>query len=112
MTSVSAHSDKVHLAIEHLLRVPDGWRVVVRDLVQRWPDAPATELIFTLVSAATEIEAMFAQGSPACEGAAHGWRLAALLGVDLYAMQTIGLPHAKAGDFTAYWKIDPYFARL
>jgi hypothetical protein len=112
MTSVLAHSEKVHVAIERLLEAPDGWRGVVRDLVRRWPDAPAGEVIFTLVSAANEIEAVFAPGSPSCDGAMHGWRLAALLGVDLYAMQAIGLPHAKARDFVAYWKIDPFFSKL
>ncbi|MGB7268076.1 MAG: hypothetical protein WBC90_00995 [Albidovulum sp.] len=112
MTDGVGYSDKVHYAIEHLLQSPDGWRAVVRGLVERWPDALATELIFTLVSAASEIEKMFAPGSPSCEGAEHGWKIAALLGVDLYAMQSIGMPHTHARDFTGYWKIDPYFKEL
>ena len=104
--------DKVHFAIEHLLEAPDGWRSVVRELVRHWPDAPATEMIFALASAASEIEAMFSPGSPSREGAEHGWRMAALLGVDLYAMEAIGMPRARAADFAGYWAIDPYFRDL
>lgn len=104
--------DKIHFAIEHLLEAPDGWRGLVRDMVNRWPDAPAAEMIFTVVSAATEIEAMFATGSPSREAAEHGWRIAALLGVDLYAMEAIGLPRSRASDFAGYWRVDPYFRNL
>jgi len=112
MTRGAPGLDKVHFAIEQLLDAPDGWRAAVREMVHRWPDVPAAELIFTLASAASEIEAMFAPGSPAREGADHGWRLAALLGVDLYAMESIGLPRARAADFAGYWAVDPYFRDL
>lgn len=104
--------EKVHFAIGVLLGNPEGWRTVVREMVATWPEAPAGEMIFTLVTAASEIEGMFAPGSPSREASEHGWRLAALLGVDLYAMAEIGLPHARAADFTAYWRIDPYFHDL
>lgn len=112
MTGGTSQHDKIHFAIEHLLASPDGWRPLVRAMIARWPDAPATELIFAIVSAASEIEAIFADGSPAREGAGHGWRIAALLGVDIYAMQSIGLPHRVASDFTRYWSVDPYFRDL
>ncbi|GAB4384456.1 hypothetical protein [Albidovulum sp.] len=104
--------DKVHYAIEHLLDAPDGWRPLVRNMVARWPDDPALELIFALSTAANEIERMFAAGSPAREGAQRGWKLAALLGLDLYAMELLGLPRARAGDFNGYWAIDPFFREL
>lgn len=104
--------DQVHFAITHLLGTPEGWRSLVRDMVDRWPDGPATELIYSIVRAASEIEATFATGSPSREAAEHGWRLAALIGTDLYAMQTIGLPHGCAADLAAYWRIDPYFRDL
>lgn len=104
--------DKVHFAIGALLGEPEGWRAVVREMVAAWPDAPAGALILTLVTAASEIEGMFAPGSPSREASDHAWRLAALLGVDLYAMEAIGLPRGKAGDFVAYWRIDPYFRDL
>jgi len=104
--------ERVHFAIGQLLGSPEGWRAVVREMVAAWPDAPPGELILTLVTAASEIEDMFAPGSPSREASEHGWRLAALLGVDLYAMEAIGMPHRRATDFTAYWRIDPYFRDL
>lgn len=112
MSGGATSLDKVHFAIEHLLDAPNGWRPLVREMVRRWPEARASELVYVLVSAATEIEAMFAEGSPARDGAEHGWRLAALLGVDFYAMEAVGLPHATAADIPGYWKIDPYFRDL
>ena len=105
-------SDRLHFAIARLLDTPDGWRPLVREMVARWPEGPASELIYVIVAVANEIEATFAPGSPAREGAERGWRLAALLGVDFHAMDMVGLPHAKAADLPAYWKIDPYFRDL
>jgi len=96
-------------AIETLLHGPDGWRPLARDLVALWPEAPPLELIFAIVSAAEAIETMFAPGSPALAGAEAGYRVAALLGVDLFAMQSLGLPHHTAAHFTAYWRADPWF---
>lgn len=104
--------DMVQFAIECLLDAPDGWRPLVREMVARWPEAPVGELILALVTAATEIEAMFGPGSPAREGAARGWRLAALLGVDLHAMEAVGMAHATAADMARFWKIDPWFRDL
>ncbi len=112
MSGGASDLDKVHFAIERLLDAPDGWRPLVREMVTRWPEAPAGELVYALVTAAAEIEAMFSPGSPARDGAAQGWRLAALLGVDFYAMDILGLPHGRAGDLPGYWKIDPWFRDL
>ena len=107
-----ASSEKVSFAVGRLLDRPNGWRSVVRDMVERWPEAQATELVFVLVSAATEIEAKFGRTSPEREAAELGWRLAGLLGVDLYAMESVGLPRARAADLTGYWLIDPFFRDL
>lgn len=104
--------EKVHFAITRLMAAPEGWRSLVRDMVERWPDALATELIFAISSAASQIEATFGPGSPSREAAERGWRLAALIGSDLYAMQEIGLPSVRAGDLKAYWRIDPFFRTL
>ncbi|MCB2128941.1 MAG: hypothetical protein KDE03_07630 [Rhodobacteraceae bacterium] len=104
--------EKVHFAIEHLLDTPDGWRPLVREMAARWPDDSASEIVYALVKAASEIESMFGEGSPARSGAEKGWRLAALLGLDFYAMEELGLPRAKAAHLEGYWKIDPYFREL
>lgn len=104
--------EKVEFAIEQLLDTPHGWRALVRNLVARWPEAPASELVYVLVTAASEIESRFAEGHPERACAARGWRLAALLGVDFYAMDMAGLPRGKAADIACYWTVDPYFRDL
>ncbi len=112
VTGTPGDLDRMQFAIEHLLDAPDGWRPLVREMVARWPEAPAGEVILAIVAAATEIEQMFGPGSPSREGAAQGWRLAALVGADLCAMAAVGLPHVTAGDMARYWKIDPWFRDL
>ncbi|MBN2906588.1 MAG: hypothetical protein JXJ18_07765 [Rhodobacteraceae bacterium] len=100
-------------AIETLLATPEGWRAVVRDAAARWPDTAPLGIVFALVSAAAEIEATFAHGSPAREAAGHGFRVAGLLAGDLYAMEALGLPRARAGDLFGYWRgHDPFFLTL
>lgn len=112
MAGASPELERVEFAIGQLLAAPDGWRPLVREMAERWPEAPAGELILALVTAAAEIEGMFGPGSPARDGARQGWRLAGLLGADLYAMDAVGLPRATAADLARYWKIDPYFRDL
>ncbi|MEI2807620.1 MAG: hypothetical protein V9G18_17330 [Albidovulum sp.] len=111
-TGAPGDLDRVQFAIERLLDAPDGWRALVRDMVGRWPEAPAGALILAIVTASAEIEAMFGPGSPARDGAERGWRLAGLLGVDLHVMATVGMAHGRAGDLADYWRIDPYFRDL
>ncbi|ARC89614.1 hypothetical protein B5V46_13890 [Rhodovulum sp. MB263] len=100
-------------ALESLLASPEGWRSFARDSVFDWPDVPPLALIFALVNASAQIEAIFSEGSPARSAAQTGFRLAGLLSADLYAMQSLGLPHARAADFSDYWhSSDPYFLTL
>lgn len=104
--------DRVNFAIERLMEPGEGWRALVREMVARWPDVAPLEIAFSLVAAAAAIEANFSAESPAREGAEIGYRLAALVSVDFYAMQLLGLARTRAGDFLAYWEQDPFFARL
>lgn len=104
--------ERVAFAIERLMRSDEAWRSLVRDLVQRWPEEPPLELGFTLVSAASAIETSFTASSPTRDAAMQGYRLAALVSMDVYAMQLLGMEHGKARDLLAYWQIDPFFARL
>lgn len=100
-------------ALETLLSTPEGWRGLVRDAALRWPDAPPLAIVFAMVNASAQIEAIFAEGSPARSSAQHGFRLAGLLSADLYAMQVLGLPHGRAGDLCRYWRShDDYFLTL
>ena len=103
---------RVSFAIEWLLASGEQWRGLVRELVRCWPDEPPLELSLTLVAAASAIEQSFSPTGPSGQAAMHGYRLAALLSVDFYAMQLLDMPRERAADFLAYWEIDPFFARL
>jgi len=100
-------------ALETLLSSPDGWRRFAREAAARWSGSPPLAIVFALVNASAQIEAIFAEGSPARSAARHGFRVAGLISSDLYAMESLGLPHARAADLTAYWQAhDDYFLTL
>lgn len=100
-------------ALETLLSSPDGWRRFARDAAARWADSPPLAIVFALVNASAQIEAIFAEGSPARIVARHGFRVAGLISADLYAMEVLGLPRARAADLNAYWHAhDDYFLTL
>lgn len=100
-------------AIAGLLAAPDGWRSLVREIAARWPDVPPLEICFVLVSAAEAISGLIAADDPSQDAGAQAWRLAALLSADLYAMEQLGLPRARAADLFGYWKDhDSYFIDL
>lgn len=113
MTMMALSSEeRVAFAIERLLRSDGAWRSLVREMVSLWPEVPPLELGFALVSAASAIETSFTAASPARDAAAQGYRLAALVSMDVYAMELLQMPRGHARDLLAYWEIDPFFARL
>jgi len=103
---------RIAYAIERLLAPEHAWRGLVREMVALWPEEPPLEIALSITSAAAAIEDSFAPGSPSREAAMTGYRLAALIGVDFYAMQILGMPHGRAADLSAYWEIDPFLAKL
>ena len=105
--------DMTEFCIERLLSSVNGWRSVVRDMAARWPDAPPMDMVFALVAAAEAIAGLFGPAGPAREAATQAWRLAALLSLDIYAMERSGHAHARAADCIAYWQErDRYFLDL
>jgi len=102
----------VAFAIERLLSSGDEWRALVRDLVTHWPDVAVFELTYALVAAASAIEENFRGKGAASDAAERGYKLAALLSMDIYAMELAGMARNRARDFQDYWKIDPFFIRL
>lgn len=102
----SAPADMGVLALERLLEGPQSWHVLPRALAAGWPDAPAGEIIFALIAAARTIEGHFLQGGPAHEGAIHGYRLAAVLGLDLYALQVVGVAAPCGQDLLDWWETE------
>ncbi|MCO8145090.1 hypothetical protein NHN26_07605 [Rhodovulum tesquicola] len=100
-------------ALETLLSSPDGWRSFAREAAGRWPATPPLAIVFALVNASAQVEAIFSEGSPARTAAQHGFRVAGLISADLYAMETLGLKRARAADLVAYWRAhDDYFLTL
>lgn len=102
----------IRFAVDRLCLQPDGWRSLVRDLAQLWPVTPPLELSYVLVSAA---ELIAGQNDGKAEQAASraAYRLAALIALDVYAMQLMNRPAGTAADLHRYWTdVDPYFLRL
>jgi hypothetical protein len=100
-------------ALETLLATPEGWRSFARKSAERWPDAPPLAIVFALVNASAQIEAIFSEGSPSRMAAQHGFRVAGLLSADLYAMESLDLPRGRASDLIRYWRRhDDYFLTL
>ena len=96
-------------AIAYLLTGRGTARRLVRELAERWPDRPALEYALVLSLAANGIEETLT-GDEAARASLDAWRMAALVGVDLYDAQALHLPHRTGADLIAYWQShDPFF---
>lgn len=96
-------------AINFLLTDRGPPRRLSWELATRWPARPALEYVLVLSLAANGIEDTFT-GDEAGRRAQEAWRMAALLGVDLFDAQSLGLPHHSGADLIAYWRAqDPGF---
>lgn len=96
-------------AISFLLTGRGSAQRLVRELAERWPSRPALEFVLVLSLTANGIEETL-QGSEAGRLALDAWRMAALIGVDLFDAQALGLPHLTGNDLLSYWKgHDPFF---
>ncbi len=101
--------DLCEYAINFLLAGHGSARQLAVNLAERIPENPPLELVFILSITASGIEETFA-GEGTAGLAADSWRIAALLGVDLYMMQNQGHAHAKCRDLLTYWQtVDRYF---
>lgn len=79
-------------------------RAVPAMLADRWPDAPPLELVLVLISAADGIEAMLTPRSPPYGEAQALWRVAALLAVEVHALQVSQQKVACARDLVEHWQ--------
>ena len=105
MGSAAATDEMGVFALERLLEGPGTWHDLSRELALRWPEAPVGEIIMALTTAARTIESHFLRGGPAHDSAVHGYRLAALVGLDLYALQVVGVTAPLGRDLTAWWDV-------
>ena len=79
-------------------------RLLPQHLAQDWPEAPALELALALASSADAAQSFFAADSQSYHRAAHVWRHAAMIGVELHHLTLQGLPAQTAGDLLAHWR--------
>ena len=109
MVGAVSDEDLIEAAVRVLLSDEQDMRGLVCHLVETWPEAEALQVISAVAMAAGTVEHMLA-GPDTMQAAQDAWRMAGLLGVDLYMMQRLGLPHATARDLQAYWLVhDPFF---
>ena len=72
-------------------------------LAQGWPDAPSLEIGLAIASACDAIEQMCVPQPTVIARVLQGWRVAALVGGDVLALQMLGRPHALAHDLLTWW---------
>ena len=90
-------------AIDFLVSGRGSARALTRELATRLPGHPALEYVLVLSLAANGIESTLT-GAEADRLAREAWQMAALLGVDLYDAQALGLPHFSGADLLRYWQ--------
>lgn len=111
--SLQQIDDMIDFAIERVSSGSDGYRSVVRDLAQNWPNVTGAQMVFALVSAAHAIERVFGSTTEPSNDVNQTFRVAALLASDLFALQQIGNFAPTGRDLSAYWHSnDPYFLTL
>ena len=103
----------IDFAIAQVSDTPDGYRAVVRDMAEKWPDVTGAQIVFVLVSAAHAIERVFGAAPEPRAEVQQTFRVAALLASDLFALQRRGNFAPSGRDLTAYWhENDPFFLTL
>ncbi len=103
-------SEMTEMAIELLLDDATLLVTIPLRLACRWPDAPALQLCLELASAANAVEQTFVPTAKTRARIEGLWRVAALIGADLYQLQMQGRPHTRAADLAAFWSAeDPMF---
>lgn len=84
-------------------------RKLVREMAQRWPNEPALAIAFAVTSAAATLEDVV-DTLEATQTAQSGYRLAALVAADVFAVEAMGQVPAVGQDLLHFWRrVDPYF---
>ena len=87
-------------------------RKMVREMARSWPNESALGIAFAITSGAATFEDIV--DSPNAKTSAQlGYRLAALVSADIYAIEAMGQVPAKGQDLMHFWRrVDPYFLNL
>ncbi|MCC5992693.1 MAG: hypothetical protein JJT99_09235 [Rhodobacteraceae bacterium] len=75
-------------------------------LAARWPDAPALQLGLAIALACDAIETMYVQRGALADRVNQGWRQAALIGAEVYALQLRLGADVRARDLARLWQDD------
>lgn len=106
---MSVSDEEMIEAVVHiLLSDKQDMHGLVSQLVTRWPDASALQIIHVLAMSAGSVEHMLA-GPAVAQAAQDVWRMAGLVGVDLRMMEHLALPRDTAADLRAYWLVHDRF---
>lgn len=105
---MSDDEDQIEFAMRFLLTNRQEPRRVVSALAREWPQMRALQLIYVLSITAGTIDHMLA-GAEHNRIAQELWRMAGLVGVDMYMMGLMGLPCDHAADLMAYWQVHDRF---
>ena len=85
---------------------------LVRDMAAAWPTEPALAIVFSLASAAAALEDMV-DTQASTLSAQFGYKLAALISADVFALEAMGHCPATGQDLLHFWRrVDPYFLNL
>ncbi|MDD7972660.1 hypothetical protein [Roseinatronobacter alkalisoli] len=72
-------------------------------LARQWPSAPALEMVLAISSACDAIEGMYRLQGDSQMRVQQAWRVAALVGAQVYAAQKLDRPHGTASELLAFW---------
>ncbi len=98
-----------HFAIMRTSEGSHGARRAVEGLARKWPNVTGLQFVFIMVSAASAIEDVFTESAQDIKSRDQAMRIAAVLAVDLFALQQRGNFAPTGRDLLAYWEEDDDF---
>lgn len=103
----------VEFAVERLAQGNcKGTRSLVREIAVAWPNAPALGIVFALTTAAATIEDVI-DTPTSIQSAQVGYKLAALVSADIFALEAMGYCPATGQDLLHFWRrVDPFFLKI
>ena len=104
----------IEFALKQLLSDDErSRRALVRKMCTSNPSASAQAVVFAICNAASMIEDNFDARKDPKSLAAFGYKLAALVSADIYALEKMGKSPATAGDLLHFWRrVDGFFLDL
>lgn len=87
-------------------------RKLVYSMALRWPKEPALHIVFAITTATASVEDLL-DGATVKKSSSTGYRLAALVAADIYAITCMGKQNPIGSDLLHFLRrVDPYFLQL